>query len=76
MACSLVGGEGLCSLGVCDGCAQCDVNRQANEGQCRGGGYFVTPWNFTWVYFQMVLSKRGPPYSCLLGGNKLNRTDM
>lgn len=40
------------------------------------GEYFVTPWNFTWLYFQMVLSKRGPPYSCLLGGNKLNRTDM
>lgn len=55
MACSLVGGEGLCSLGVCDGCAKCDAKPM--KVSVKVGEYFVTPWNFTRLYFQWYCQK-------------------
>lgn len=34
-----------------------DATHAANEGQYRGGEYFVMSWNFAWLGFLMVLSK-------------------
>lgn len=52
-------GDGLCWLGVCDGCAKCDDKAQASEGHCQGGGLFPNFLEFYPIIFPNDIVKKG-----------------